>query len=470
MDRLVVDFQLRSGVTWSDGEPLTAEDSVFSFQLNADGRTPGSKDLVYRTASYEAVDERTVRWTGIPGYIDPEIAAHFWSPLPKHLLGDFPVGDLPTADVSAVTPVGWGPYQIESRVPGSSIALTRNPHYFRAADGLPVFDEVLFRFVGHDPETVVQQVLNGECDFADESALGEDAWPLLLQHQAEGDVQLVNVPGPRMMRADFLESNSPIFRDAATRTALAECTDRNGWSTRHLGGLGSVPASYIPPNHPLADADLAPVPYSAAAASAALESAGWTDDDRIAATPRVAQGVAGVPNGTPLAWTLGASPGGLEESWAEQLIADFAACGARVSLEPTPADQLFAPYPNGPAFGGRLGMVVWSWLGWVTPACDLFASWEIPSAETPEGANASGFSDAAYDTACRAILFSPGLEGVAAAAAKVTQQVFVNQLPALPLVVLPRIAATSPELCGPRADPSPPSLLWDIETLAPCRP
>jgi ABC-type oligopeptide transport system substrate-binding subunit len=115
-------------------------------------------------------------------------------------------------------------------------------------------------------------------------------------------------------------------------------------------------------------------------------------------------------------------------------------------------------------------MVVWSWLGWVTPACDLFASWEIPSAETPEGANASGFSDAAYDTACRAMLFSPGLEGVAAAAAKVTQQVFVNQLPALPLVVLPRIAATSPELCGPRADPSPPSLLWDIETLAPCRP
>ena len=470
MDRMVAEFRILEGVTWSDGESVTSEDSVFSFQLNADGRTPGSKDLVYRTASYEAVDDRTVRWTGIPGYLDPEIAAHFWSPLPKHVLSALPVVDLPTAEASAVRPMGWGPYEIASRVPGSSISLTRNPNYFRADGGLPVYDELLIRFVGRDPETVVQQVLTGECDVVDESALGEDAWPLLLQQEAQGRLKLAAVPGPRMMRADFLQPNAPIFRDVSTRQALAECSDRQGWLTRNLGGLGVVPASYLPPNHPLADPDVRPSLYDPQAAAAALEAAGWVEEDGSTATPRIARGVAGVPDGTRLAWRIGVAPGGLDEAWAEQLVADFAACGAEVSLDRQAAADLFAPYPDGPAFGGHLGMVVWSWFGWVTPACDVFASWEIPSADVPEGSNASGFSDPAFDAACRAVLFSPGPEGAAVAAAGVTQRVFVEQLPALPLAVLPRVAAVAPGVCGLEADPSPVSLLADLETLAPCPP
>ena len=470
MDRMVADFRLVEGVTWSDGEPVTSEDSVFSFQVNADGRTPGSKDLVYRTASYVAVDDQTVRWTGIPGYLDPEIAAHFWSPLPKHVLGSLPVADLPTAEASADRPMGWGPYEIESRVPGSSISLTRNPNYFRAGDGLPVYDEVLIRFVGRDPETVVQQLLTGECDVVDESALGEDAWPLLLQHEAQGDLQLAAAPGPRILRADFLQPGSPIFGDVATRQALAECSDRQGWLTRNLGGLGAVPASYVPPNHPLADPEARPAPYDPAAASAALDSAGWKDEDGSPATPRLSRGVSGVPDGTPLAWSLGVTPGGFDEVWAEQLIEDFATCGAQVSIQREAAGDLFAPYPDGPAFGGHLGMVVWSWLGWVTPPCDLFASWEIPSAEVPEGSNASGFSDPAFDAACQAMLFSPGPEGAASAAAGVTQRIFAQQLPALPLAVLPRAAALAPDVCGLQADPSPVSLLWNLESLTPCPP
>ena len=470
MDRLVVEFQLRADVTWADGEPVTAQDSVFSFQLNADGQTPGSKDLVYRTAAYEGVDGRTVRWTGIPGYLDPEIASHFWTPLPEHLLADIPAADLPTSDAGGGTPMGWGPYQIESRVPGQSISLVRNPNYFRSGDGLPLFDEVLFRFVGTDPATVVQQVLTGECDIADESALGEEAWPLLLQQEAQGGLQLATAPGPRLMRADFLQPGTPIFAKVETRTALAQCVDREGWLREKLGALGAVPASYLPANHPLAEAGLAPAPYDPAAAASTLEAAGWKDEDDSAATPRIARGVEGLEDGTPLAWSLGVAPGGLEEDWARTLVLDFAQCGATVGLELVPAVDLYAPYPEGPVFGGQLGMVVWSWLGWVTPACELFASWEIPSTGTPEGSNASGFSDPAYDAACRTILFGAALEGAGAEAARVTQRVFAEQLPALPLIVLPRVAAYGPVVCSLQADPSSVSLLWEMESLAPCAP
>ncbi|HLE23542.1 MAG TPA: ABC transporter substrate-binding protein, partial [Anaerolineales bacterium] len=82
MDRQVADFRLLPDLAWSDGTPLTAHDSVFSFNLDAHPDTPSLKDQVNRTASYEAVDDRTVRWTGIPGFTDPELAGNFWTPLP----------------------------------------------------------------------------------------------------------------------------------------------------------------------------------------------------------------------------------------------------------------------------------------------------------------------------------------------------------------------------------------------------
>ena len=64
-----------------------------------------------------------------------------------------------------------------------------------------------------------------------------------------------------------------------------------------------------------------------------------------------------------------------------------------------------------------------------------------------------------------------GTAGMAGAeAARVTQRVFAEQLPALPLIVLPRVAAFGPGVCGLQADPSSVSLLWDLESLTPCAP
>lgn len=87
MDQIVAEFRLRPDVRWSDGQPVVASDSVFSFRLDADPDTLSPKFLVDRTYSYEAVDERTVQWTGVPGLRDGLYASSFWSPLPEHRLG-----------------------------------------------------------------------------------------------------------------------------------------------------------------------------------------------------------------------------------------------------------------------------------------------------------------------------------------------------------------------------------------------
>ncbi len=46
MDQMLVTFHMRSDITWSDGTPLTADDSVYAYQLAADKDTPGSKFLI----------------------------------------------------------------------------------------------------------------------------------------------------------------------------------------------------------------------------------------------------------------------------------------------------------------------------------------------------------------------------------------------------------------------------------------
>ena len=124
-----------------------------------------------------------------------------------------------------------------------------------------------------------------------------------------------------------------------------------------------------------------------------------------------------------------------------------------------------ARWPDGPAFSRAYEALVWSWLTSISPPCEMFASWEIASDDVPFGSNASGFRSQEYDQACRAVLL--GVPGGAAypEAARQTQAVFADQLPALPLFVHPRLAAHRPEVCGLQADPSTFSLLWNLEML-----
>src|SRR6185503_1758895 len=67
MDQLVVTFTMLPGLLWSDGEPLTSDDSIYSFELASSDDTPVSKFVVDRTQTYEAADEQTIQWWGRPG-------------------------------------------------------------------------------------------------------------------------------------------------------------------------------------------------------------------------------------------------------------------------------------------------------------------------------------------------------------------------------------------------------------------
>ena len=62
LDQMVVTFRLRPDLTWSDGTPITAEDSVYAFSLASDASSVGSTYILDRTQTYEAADAATLVW------------------------------------------------------------------------------------------------------------------------------------------------------------------------------------------------------------------------------------------------------------------------------------------------------------------------------------------------------------------------------------------------------------------------
>ncbi len=469
IDRLEADFRLVEGVTWSDGTPVTAADSVFSFRLDTASETPTTKYLVDRTIGYEAIDERTVRWIGIPGYLDPEARANFWTPLPTHRLGGKSAEELLTDEEANRAPLGWGPYMLERWESGRMIRLVPNPTYTLAGSGTPGFDTLTFRFIEDDPLAAIQQVVTGECDLLDEFTLDSETAETLVSLRDNGRLAFAAAPGSLVERLEFnlspVGGGAALFADLRTRQGLAACINRSRIVDEILAGFGGPTDSFLAPEHPLYASDLEAVAYDPAAGAGLLTEAGWLDADQDPETPRVADGSGRVSAGTPLVFTLAATDSGFRRAIAEQLQSDFAACGAELELDTLPPDVLYAAWPQGPVFGRTFQTVLWSWPVFVSPPCEMFAGWEIPSETNPLGINASGLSSAPYDTACRTVLLGSLGDGAYERAAGESQALFAASNPAIPLYVWPRLVVHRTNLCGIEIDPSAETVLWNAESL-----
>jgi len=470
MEQVEVVFRLREGIQWSDGEPLTAADSVFSFNLDRHPDTPTSKYVADRTQLYEALSELEVRWAGIPGFIDPDYGSNFWSPLPEHVLGMQDPADLPSYEQAARMPLGWGPYVIESWQ-DQQITLNRNPLYFRSAEGLPYFDRLVFRFLQGDADSALQQLATGECDVLDESLLPVSVIESLQDLQQQGTAAFDWAPGSVIERLDFNTARTDsadvrFFEDSLTRQAVAACIDRNGLVQEVLRGLGAVPNTYLPNGHPLEAADISYPAYDPAAGMALLDQAGWREVEGDEVQGRVAQSVWNVPAGTPFAFTLKAADGDLQRQIVESIRTDLAACGITVLPEYAPAAELFSSWPDGSVFSRSFSAVLWAWPVFSSPPCELYQSGQIPSDGNRYGINAAGFNNPQYDQACGTVLLSLADSPAALEAAAQTERILAEQVPGLPLFERPRITAFAADLCGVDVNSSAFSVLWNLELIS----
>ena len=491
MDRLVVTFSLIPGLTWSDGVPLTARDSQFSFDLAAAPETPSSKFKTDRTAEYQALDERRTRWTGVPGFLDPIYFSNFWTPYPQHLWGQYSPADLPALEAAAREPLGYGPYVIQDWVPGDHIRLRKNENYFRAAEGLPRFENLVFRFVGLDTNTNVSQLISGECDFLDRTTQLDEQGDLLQTLAAQGQIQFDVAQGMDWEHIAFgivpasyedgynaLVDRPDIFGDVRTRQGIAHCMDRQAVVDRVLFGESAVPASYVPAWHPAANPDTPRYEFDVERGMALLNEVGWIDHDLDPATPRLAQGVPNVPNGTLLAFEYLTTRAVQRRTGAEILSESMAQCGIQADVVLLDPGVIYDSGPDGPMFGRNFDMGQLAWRISEEPACFLYLSETIPGDpafqdDTGErvypygwgGWNLTGFRSEAFDAACLStqsvLRGQAGYQENHAAA----QNLFADDLPAIPLYMHLTMAAARPDMCFFQVNSTASSDLWNLEIL-----
>ncbi len=470
MERMEVTFRLREDVTWADGEPLTADDSLFAFQVASDPATPGSRYLTERTDRYRTLGDWRVQWTGIPGFLPPDYPLTFFAPLPRHQLAGRSPADLAQSGDIRRAPLGWGPFVVAEWAAGDHITLTRNPYYFRADEGLPYLDQVVFRFTGGAAD-MMADLLAGTCDVAVQDGDFEPFMPLLMQSEQDGLLKVVSAPGNGWEHIDFGVSPAPDYRrpdffgDVRTRQAIVQCIDRQAIADEVAYGRSAVSDSYLPPDHPLyPDAELAHWGYDPDSGRALLEEIGWVDDDQDGV--REAHRVSGVPGGVPFEIALLTSA---DDALAQQIArivrAYLADCGIRLDLQSVPVAEFLAPGPDGPFMGRHFDLVGTTWWFDLYPPCEHYLSTEIPARGRWYGANPSGYGNPDYDAACQT-----GLQALPGTAEydeyhRQAQIIFSQELPAIPLFARLRIAVTRPGVQNFSLDSTARSDLWDIEML-----
>ncbi len=478
MDQMVVTFTMVEGLLWSDGTPVTADDSIYSYQLASNNATPVSKFLTDRTQTYEAADERTIQWWGMPGYIDPDYYTNFWMPLPKHAWQEYSAADLLRAEISSKLPLGWGAYLIKEWKPGESIHLVKNLNYFRADAGLPKFNELTF-LIMKDANAALTALTDGTCDLLDPSVRLDGQVGLLQQMQEEKQAQLLTAQTSTMewlgigispasydngYNASAKQDRPDIFADARTRQAIALCLDRQKVVDTVLFGLSQVPDTYLPPDHPLHNGNIQTYTFNPVSGNQILQQVGWSDRDGDPSTPREAFGVTNVPNGTPLVLNYVTSSATQRRQVVDIFTKSLAQCG--IGLNPTydTAVDLYAPGPNGPLFGRQFDLAEYAiGVNTLEPQCGWFTTSQIPTeANSWVGTNVSGYKNPAFDSACQKALQALPDEPEYALHQE-AQAIFASDLPSIPLYLRLKVAATRPDFCGFTLDPSSSYSLAGIE-------
>jgi peptide/nickel transport system substrate-binding protein len=291
-------LQLRRGLRFSDGQPFTANDVVFSFQLYLDEKIHSSqRDLLViggKPISVEKIDDFTVRFQLAQPYAAAERIFDGLAILPQHLLESaYKNGTFAQSWGVSMPPsqfAGLGPFRLKEYVPGQRIVLERNPYYWKAdREGrrLPYVDELAFLFVPSEDAQVIR-FQAGDTDML--SRFSAENFAVLQREQAAKGYELEDL-GPGL-EYNFLFFNlnnltgknlpqiaqkQAWFQDVRFRQAVSAAIDRDGIVRLVYNGRAAPLWSQVTPGNKLwGDASLAHPPQSLDRARELLKSAGFS--------------------------------------------------------------------------------------------------------------------------------------------------------------------------------------------------
>ena len=471
LDQVEIVFLIQSGLDWADGTPLTPEDSIFSYQVARQiyGSTGPAKTRY--TATYELTEENEIIWKGLPGYKGiysyPDL---LFSPLPEHLWSNLTREEFLTSSQTTQKPLAWGAYQVIDWVHGDHITLEKNQNYHAFSNQVPAYDSLVFRFVDGGEEALAA-FSSGECQVIINEPGLADFRADLLSDQSSGKLKVYFNGGSAWEQLSFgINSLNPeisLLNDKDLRQAAAQCIDRESISVSRLDA-GQVGDDFYLPGDPRLTPIESLISFNPTQAGLILRDLGWIDHDGNPATPRLAEGVDQVQDGTPLKLTLLAS-GNEDISLTVDLISSgLGRCGIGVDIQLLSPAELLAPGPDGPIFGRKFDLALFSWVAGHYQRCRLFTTDEIPGlypdySKGWGGVNATGYSNDEFDLACGLAYTNLPDSPESLLALDQIRTIFRADLPALPFFFRNEIIVAKPDLEGFENGIYEP--LWNIEAV-----
>jgi peptide/nickel transport system substrate-binding protein len=473
--QLWAQWTLVDGMKWEDGTPVTADDEVFHYQVDTSSDIPSvDKSLIAYTAKFEAIDARTAKWTGIPGYTDGTYFLDVWSPLPRHAYGKLQPAQMAQDETINRKPLAFGPFKVDEWVAGDHITLSKNPSYWRAGEGLPKLDKLIFRFVP-DTNQLLALLASGRCDLGTQDSPFAGSLPLIKQFEAQKLMTPHVVAGTLFDHLDFNEKprpgytgfaakvknadGTPIFANPEIRQAIASCIDRQAVVNEAANGAALVQDVYVSSAHPLygGDANVTKYPFDAAKGLALLAKNGWKDTN--------GDGILDNGKGQDFSFIYSTRNSTLRQKVTQIIQAQLKTnCMIDTKIQlygseflQTGKDQI--------VYGANFDMAEFRWSTGAEPPCDLYISDNISrAANNWSGYNILGYSNPAYDAACRAAQDALDLTKKKEEYA-LAQKIFSADLPSLPLYAEAKIAITSPRVTGVIMDPTENTELWNVENF-----
>ncbi|HEV2067970.1 MAG TPA: peptide ABC transporter substrate-binding protein, partial [Thermomicrobiales bacterium] len=304
-----VTYNLLEGVLWSDGQPFTANDVVFTWRwIMDDSNGAILQESNAQIANMEAVDDLTVRVTfnePNPTWSDTQTGQGSSVVLPAHILEG---GGKEANDAFRLNPIGTGPYKVESFAANDQVVYVVNENYREPTK--PFFGRVTIKGGGDAASAARAVIQTGEYDYAWNLAIepeiarsfeSEDSPGVLLVSPGLGIERInINFSDPRKEVTTEVPSATPeaaptqvtqrsekntphpIFSDIAVRQAMNLAIDRETIANSFFFGGEVEPAVVnILSGIPALESPNTAVVYDPEGAAALLDGAGWVLDGDV---------------------------------------------------------------------------------------------------------------------------------------------------------------------------------------------
>ena len=388
-DGKTITIKLRDDIAWSDGEPVTADDFVFTYDMiMSDQNVPqGRYPYEEYVTSVTAPDSTTLVVTFSEPFAAWLTTIFMWV-LPQHILQ--PVfeadGTIDNAEWNRNPSVGVGPFVLSEWETGSHLAFKANPNWIAP----PKIEQVFIRIV---PDDAAQEaaILAGDTDFG--VFLSSDQIEKL---EADGTVKVVPVASG-YNEAWFVNVNPdtarPFMLDVNVRKAIALATDRfTIVSDLLVESINPVNVTYWDTSPPYQTNTLQPYPYDPEQAKQLLDAAGWVDSNGDGTRDK---------DGVELVLRYITNQRELRKNVQAVVQQQWSLVGIGAELVNYSSDVYWNGYNDGgPQAQGLYDIAEYSSVQNAFPDPDASSGWvcdQIASADKPDGANWQGYCNPELD-------------------------------------------------------------------------